>query len=128
MKDKWSSKKLTNKMSSKIAKTFDAKDEIILRDYLAMQRTTLANERTVFSYIRTSLYLVLGGIGLLEVEQFENLRWAGYVALTISVFLLIYGIVRYFVLRVKLQKFYDSIGLDKDELERINKRDEERGE
>jgi putative membrane protein len=124
MSDKWSRKKMANKMTSKIVKTFDAKDEIILRDYLAMQRTTLANERTLFSYIRTSLYLVLGGIGLLQVEQFENLRWAGYLALGISVFLLIYGIVRYIVLRVKLQKFYDSIGLGKEDLERINNRNE----
>ncbi|WP_299517905.1 DUF202 domain-containing protein, partial [uncultured Flavobacterium sp.] len=41
---------------------FENRDEIILRDYLAMERTKLANERTLLSYIRSSLYLLLGGI------------------------------------------------------------------
>ena len=33
-------------------------EELILRDYLAIERTKLANVRTLFSYIRTSLYPV----------------------------------------------------------------------
>ncbi|MFZ2282343.1 MAG: DUF202 domain-containing protein, partial [Lutibacter sp.] len=40
---------------------FENREKIILRDFLALERTRLANERTLFSYIRTSLYLFLGG-------------------------------------------------------------------
>ena len=36
-------------------------EELILRDYLAIERTKLANVRTLFSYIRTSLYLLTAG-------------------------------------------------------------------
>lgn len=96
---------------SKIVRPFENKEELILRDYLAMQRTTLANERTLFSYIRTSLYLILGGIGLVEVEVFNNLRWVGFAALIISAILLVYGIVRYLALRRRLKNFYNSIGI-----------------
>ena len=39
-------------------------EELILRDYLAIERTKLANVRTLFSYIRTSLYLLTAGIGI----------------------------------------------------------------
>ncbi|MDD4605618.1 MAG: DUF202 domain-containing protein, partial [Dysgonamonadaceae bacterium] len=46
---------------------FQHNKEIILRDYLALERTRLANERTLFSYIRTALYLTLGGIAFMEM-------------------------------------------------------------
>jgi len=109
-------RKNINKLKpSKIVRPFENKEELILRDYLAMQRTTLANERTLFSYIRTSLYLILGGIGLLEVEVFSNLRWVGFAALIISVLLLIYGIVRYVALRRRLKNFYKSIGIKEEQ-------------
>ncbi len=96
---------------TRIVRPFETKENIILRDFLALERTTLANERTLFSYIRTSLYLILGGIALIQLEEFANLIWAGYLAFGISVFLLVYGAVRYLVLRHKLQKFYDTIDL-----------------
>jgi putative membrane protein len=49
---------------------FQNQDEIILRDYLALERTKLANERTLLSYIRSSLYLMLGGIAIIQLEGF----------------------------------------------------------
>ncbi len=98
----------------RIVKPFEHKEKLILRDYLAMQRTTLANERTLFSYIRTSLYLVVGGIGLLKLEDFESLAWLGYVALIISALMIVYGILRYLVLKRKLSKFYKEVGVPED--------------
>jgi putative membrane protein len=96
---------------SKIVRPFDTKERIILRDYLAMQRTTLANERTLFAYIRTSLYLILSGIGLLGLEEFEELNWVGYLSLGLSAVIIIYGVIRYYMLRHKLRNFYDTIGM-----------------
>lgn len=95
----------------RIIKPFETKEKIILRDYLALERTTLANERTLFSFIRTSLYLLVGGIGLIKLKDFESLRWLGELAIVISVLLVIYGLVRYFLLRRKLHKFYQDINL-----------------
>ena len=114
--------KVGQKFSSKIARPFKTDEQIILRDYLALQRTTLSNERTLFSYIRTSLYLVLGGLGLNQVPLFENIKWIGTIALVISVIILIYGFTRYIVLRTKLQKFYNVIKVDDEDLERIENR------
>lgn len=95
----------------RIIKPFETKEKIILRDYLALERTTLANERTLFSFIRTSLYLLVGGIGLLKLKDFESLRWLGEVAIVLSVLLIIYGLIRYLMLRRKLHKFYEDINL-----------------
>lgn len=46
----------------KFGRDFKPDKEVILRDYLAIERTRLANERTLLSYIRSSLYLLLGGM------------------------------------------------------------------
>ena len=51
-------------------------EELILRDYLAIERTKLANVRTLFSYIRTSLYLLTAGIGIYPVWTVSH----GYVS------------------------------------------------
>lgn len=109
-------KELETKRKSRIAKMttsnelrdYEVKEEIILRDFLALERTTLANERTLFAYIRTSLYLILAGIAFIELEKFETFKWLGYTLFSISSFLILFGIVRYFKLRKKLFKFYKS--------------------
>ncbi|MGB0177222.1 MAG: DUF202 domain-containing protein [Owenweeksia sp.] len=96
---------------TRIVRPFETKENIILRDFLALERTTLANERTLFAYIRTSLYLILGGIALLQLKEFNHLIWLGYTSFAISLILIIYGIVRYIVLKRKLRKFYNTIDL-----------------
>jgi putative membrane protein len=87
---------------------FENKDKIILRDYLALERTRLANERTLFAYIRTSLYLILGGIAFLQLEGFDKIKWLGYTSLILSILFFIFGIFRYYQLNKKLRKFYSS--------------------
>lgn len=82
-------------------------ESIILRDFLALERTRLANERTLLSYIRTSLYLVLGGIAFLKLEGFVNLQWLGYVSLGLSFCFIIIGILRFSHLKRSLKKYYD---------------------
>ncbi|NEV93724.1 DUF202 domain-containing protein [Psychroflexus sp. YR1-1] len=87
---------------------FRNNEKIILRDFLAMERTTLANERTFFSYIRTSFYLIIAGIAFVKLEDFEPLSWVGYALFFISAFLLTFGIIRYQLLQKKLNRFYDD--------------------
>ena len=83
--------------------TFQNQDEIILRDYLALERTKLANERTLLSYIRSSLYLLLGGIALIQLEGFENIKFLGYVSLGLTVFLVVIGVYRFQKLNKQLK-------------------------
>lgn len=94
--------------------TFENKEKIILRDFLAMERTSLANERTLFSYIRSALYLILAGIAFLKIENFSELRWLSYSIFTFSVILAIFGIIRFLRLKNKLKEFYDAMPGDKE--------------
>lgn len=85
---------------------FVLEDRLILRDHLALVRTRLANERTLMSYIRSVLYLLLGGIALLQLKDFAELHLVGYLALGLSMILLIVGIYRYIRLRRNLTRYY----------------------
>ena len=87
---------------------FTHKDELILRDHLALVRTRLANETTLLSYIRSSLYLLIGGLALLRVEGYGDLRWAGYISLLLSTAFIIIGLYRYYTLRMQLNRFYEA--------------------
>ena len=52
---------------------FENDKELILRDHLALERTKLANERTLFAYIRMALYLLTVGIGIFQIESISRL-------------------------------------------------------
>ncbi|WP_417885880.1 DUF202 domain-containing protein [Zunongwangia sp.] len=79
-------------------------DEKLVREHLALERTKLANERTLLSYIRSSLYLLLGGFALLQIESYDQLDWVAYVAFACSLIFLTIGISRYISLGRKLNK------------------------
>jgi putative membrane protein len=87
---------------------FENKEEIILRDFLALERTRLANERTYFAYIRTSLYLILAGIAFLEFDSFHSIVEIAYLLFFLSFLLFTFGSVRYFRLNKKIKRFYSK--------------------
>jgi len=87
---------------------FKNEEHIILRDYLAMERTKLANERTLLSYIRSSLYLLVGGIALIQLEGFETIHYLGYVALFLTILFLVIGIICFRRLNKKLKIYYEQ--------------------
>ncbi len=81
-------------------------------EILALERTKLANERTLLSYIRSSLYLLLGGIALLQLKDFRNIHWLGYVALAVCIIFLAVGIFRYVLLSRRLYKWNRILFVD----------------
>lgn len=107
------SKKIQNIL--KFTDDYENKEEIILRDHLAVERTKLANERTLLSYIRTSLYLVLGGIAFLGMKDLEEIRNLGFLSLAISAVLLVIGIVRYLQLKRHLKRMYEPLEVERKE-------------
>ncbi|OAD90180.1 hypothetical protein A7A78_08185 [Aequorivita soesokkakensis] len=81
-------------------------------EILALERTKLANERTLLSYIRSSLYLLLGGIAILQLKDFRNIHWLGYVALAVCIIFLAVGIFRYVLLYRRLYKWNRVLYVD----------------
>lgn len=99
-----SSLKIKKMKLLRFGRDFKPDDEVILRDYLAIERTRLANERTLLSYIRSSLYLILGGIAFIQLKEFETIKYLGYISLLFSVLFLIIGIYRFILLKKSLKK------------------------
>ncbi|WP_051907737.1 DUF202 domain-containing protein [Flavimarina sp. Hel_I_48] len=93
----------------KFTNDYQKKEDIILRDHLAMERTKLANERTLLSYLRTSLYLILGGIAFLGMQNLEEIKLLGYFSLGLSMVVLIVGIARFYQLKRHLRRMYEPL-------------------
>ncbi len=71
------------------------KDELILRDYLAADRTVLANERTLMSYIRTSVALAAGGGSLIHFFNSLVTTIGGVVLIILAVVTIGWGLQRF---------------------------------
>ncbi|WP_373524217.1 DUF202 domain-containing protein [Aquiflexum sp.] len=81
-------------------------NELIIRDYLARQRTYLANDRTLLSYIRTALYFLVSGTALMEVNALSHIRQLGYLGFALSLGMLVLGFYNFFMVKKKLRKHY----------------------
>lgn len=100
----------------RFGRDFKPDQEVILRDYLAIERTRLANERTLLSYIRSSLYLLLGGIAFFQLKNFPDFKYLAMLALIFSAIFFIIGIYRFTLLKKSLKKLYYTFdSKDKDE-------------
>ena len=99
----------------RFGRDFKPDERVILRDYLAIERTRLANERTLLSYIRSSLYLLLGAIGFFQFKEFDNFQYVTLTALIFSALFFIIGIYRFLLLKRSLKRvYYKSEALYKD--------------
>ncbi|VXD10755.1 DUF202 domain-containing protein [Marinoscillum sp. 108] len=80
--------------------------EMILRDHLVLDRTKLANQRTLLAFVRTSLYLVVSGIAVIKVDFLDKIRFLGFILVGISLIVLILGVWNYFYFRKKMMNQY----------------------
>jgi putative membrane protein len=78
--------------------------ELILRDWLAVDRTILANERTLLAYIRTALAGAIVGGSLLKFFDSAVAKWSGIMFLIAALFAAIIGTLRYLGVRRRLGK------------------------
>jgi len=81
-------------------------EDLILRDHLAIDRTKLANQRTLLSFIRTSLYLTVSGLAVMNVEVLKGISFLGWILIGISLLAMLAGFINYFVFRKKIFKAY----------------------
>lgn len=79
-------------------------DTIILRDYLAAERTVLSNERTFLSYLRTAMAFAGGGISLIHFIASSFADTVGILLIVTSVIALAIGIWRYIRTRRSLDR------------------------
>ena len=82
-------------------------NELIIRDYLAVDRTKLANQRTLLSFIRTSIMLFVAGITLLKIDETQLTYFkAGILVISVGLIFLILGVAQYRVTTRKIESLY----------------------
>jgi putative membrane protein len=96
----------TKNMDEMSTKENPSKNDLILRDWLAIERTKLANERTFLSYLRTTLVLLGTGITLIKLSFFAEIQELGYAALIASPIAFSIGLYRFFRTKRNIGKYY----------------------
>src|SRR5690554_1164439 len=70
--------------------------DLILRENLAIERTHLANQTTLLSFLRTSMYFFVAGLMIYQLLDFESKVWVSFGMYTFSVILFVFGIYNFF--------------------------------
>src|SRR6185503_13987434 len=70
-------------------------EELTFRDYLAIDRTLLANERSFMAYIRTAMTVFIAAISLIKFFDSELVKLMGEIFLAGSIVIFIQGLRRY---------------------------------
>ena len=71
------------------------KEGLILRDYLTVDRTVLANERTFLAYIRTALTLFIAGVSFIQFFDSVAIEIVGWIFVPVGIATFIMGFTRY---------------------------------
>ena len=84
--------------------------DLVLREYLAIERTRMANETTLLAYIRTGLYFLVAGstLGHLIKSNFWNIVEIPLIVIGLIIMLL--GVLRYIRLRKSIEASKKNIG------------------
>jgi putative membrane protein len=69
--------------------------ESVLRDYMAIERTVMANERTFLSYVRSALGLFIGGVSFLEFFDSTIMQMVGWVFIPAGIIVFGLGLKKY---------------------------------
>lgn len=85
------------------------RDEMILRDYLALDRTILANERTLLAYLRTFIGTFSAGIAMVNFLDTALTNLIGYIFIAVSPLFLVLGAIRFFQILRKLGTIDDAV-------------------
>lgn len=84
----------------------EEENQLITRDFLAIERTRLANERTFLAYFRTSVVFLSAGFAILQLDALQELRLLGWFLLFLSPAILVIGVIRLMYVRRKIRKYY----------------------
>lgn len=70
--------------------------DLILREKLALQRTILANQSTLLSFLRTSMYFMVAGLSVRSLLKVENSLIIQIIFFVIAFAIFILGIINFF--------------------------------
>lgn len=89
-------------------------DKMILRDYLAADRTKMANERTLMAFLRTALVIFATAVTIIKLFSDDQVLFiVGLLFFPVSILVLVFGL-RSYIKEVKRIKSYYHGDYSKD--------------
>ncbi|MCB9187790.1 MAG: DUF202 domain-containing protein [Flavobacteriales bacterium] len=79
-----------------------------ITDWLALERTKMANQRTLLAMLRTGFYFLVMGLTVITVENLDDLRKYYWLFFVVGMLFIFIGIGHYFYNNNKLNKKYES--------------------
>ena len=79
------------------------KTDLILRDFLAIDRTVLANQNTFLAYLRTALTLFVAGLTFVRFFDHSIIVIIGWIFVPLGIITFAVGLLRYNRLRKVLK-------------------------
>jgi len=89
---------------------------MILRDYLALDRTILANERTLLAYLRTFIGAFSAGIAMIKLLDTLLTNILGYILVAVSPLFIVIGVIRYAQISKKLKTIDEDANKEKEDM------------
>lgn len=83
-------------------------DTLSLRDYLAIDRTKLANQRTLLAMLRTGLYLMVMAVTIVSLEFLEELRWVSSILFGAGIITILIGMYLWTNQNKKIKNLYQK--------------------
>lgn len=90
-----------------------SKEELILRDELAIERTKLAEERTYLAYLRTGMTVAMGGVFFVGYFKEGLFSYIGYAAVLMGIVFFGYGFYKHRKTMGLIKKIVGSLHLPK---------------
>lgn len=84
------------------------REELIVRDWLAIDRTRMANERTFLAYLRTFIVVLSSGVAILKVDALQEMFDLGIFLVVIAPVILLIGLLRFLYVRRHIRKYHQE--------------------
>jgi putative membrane protein len=84
--------------------------DLVLREFLAIERTKMANETTLLAYIRTGLYFLVAGSTLGHIVGTMFWKVAGGPIIFIGLGIVMTGIIRFKKVKKAIEMSKQNIG------------------
>jgi len=83
-------------------------NDLILRDVLAIDRTFMANQRTLLGFQRTALTLLLAGVSLMKLFESAEMHMIGIGLSVAAVPVAVFGVWNYVRFRASIKPLYQQ--------------------
>ena len=84
--------------------------DLVLREYLAIERTRLANERTLLTYIRTGLYFLVAGSTLGHFVDTAFWNMLDVPTIIVGAGIMVLGVVRFVRVSAQIRRSRKHVG------------------